>query len=337
MDFEIRLLRYALALEEHRNFARAARSLKITQPGLSRSIQSLERLAGVQIFDRGSRTVEVTDTGSVFLEYAREVMAHSADLSREMELMKGLDRGELQIGVGTYVGVLYVDEAIAQIVREHPEVRLRIANDTWANLLPLLRRRELDLAVIDVRTLASDPECHITPLTRRQGYLAVRPRHPLLKQRNALTMSDVLHYPFVSTSRYPPGLLRQFVSESATGEDPARAGLKTFPSIACESVTMMRNIVLKSDAVALLPLNVLVPDIKAKVIAVLPLHLPMLHSEFGIVRLARRSLSPLGELFVRKMLEVDAEVAATEETAAKKLFPRPRLGARKKAAARPSS
>ena len=329
MDFEIRLLRYALALAEHRNFARAARSLKITQPGLSRSIQSLERLAGVQIFDRGSRTVEVTDTGAVFLEYAREVMAHSADLSREMELMKGLDRGELQIGVGTYVGVLYVDEAIAQIVCEHPEIRLRVANDTWANLLPLLRRRELDLAVIDVRTLASDPECHITPLTRRQGYLAVRPRHPLLKQRNALTMSDVLHYPFVSTSRYPPGLLRQFVSESATGEDPARAGLKTFPSIACESVTMMRNIVLKSDAVALLPLNVLVPDIKAKVIAVLPLHLPMLHSEFGIVRLARRSLSPLGELFVRTMLEVDAEVAALEEKTAKKLFQDPRRGARK--------
>ena len=92
---------------------------------------------------------------------------------------------------------------------------------------------------------------------------------------------------------------------------------------------MMRNIVLKSDAVALLPLNVLVPDIKAKVIAVLPLHLPMLHSEFGIVRLARRSLSPLGELFVRTMLEVDAEVAALEERTAKKLFRDPRRGARK--------
>src|ERR1035437_10121532 len=121
MDFEIRLLRYALALAEHRNFARAARSLQITQPGLSRSIQSLERLAGIQIFDRGSRTVEVTDAGAVFLEYAHGVMSHSADLSREMELMKGLDRGELQIGVGTYVGVLYVDEVIAQIVCEHPE------------------------------------------------------------------------------------------------------------------------------------------------------------------------------------------------------------------------
>src|SRR5664279_5863453 len=101
MDFEIRLLRYALALARDRNFARAARSLKITQLGLSRSIQSLERLAGVQIFDRGSRTVEVTDAGAVFLEYAREVMSHSSDLSRQMDLLKGLDKVELQIGGGT--------------------------------------------------------------------------------------------------------------------------------------------------------------------------------------------------------------------------------------------
>jgi LysR family cyn operon transcriptional activator len=85
-------------------------------------------MAGEQIFDRGSRTVEVTDAGAVFLEYAREVMSHSSDLGREMELLKGLDRGELQIGVGTYMTMMFVDRAIARIVREHPEVRLRIAN-----------------------------------------------------------------------------------------------------------------------------------------------------------------------------------------------------------------
>jgi DNA-binding transcriptional LysR family regulator len=119
--------------------------------------------------------------------------------------------------------------------------------------------------------------------------------------------------------------LRQFVSESAAGDNPSRPGLKTFPSIACESVTMMRNIVVKSDAVALLPLNILIPDLEAKAIAILPLSLPWMQSDFGIVRLARRSLSPLGELFVRKMVEVDAEVAAVEEKAARRLVARRKL------------
>jgi len=320
MEFEIRLLKCALTLAEQRNFARAASVLHLSQPSLSRSIQNLEHFAGVQIFERNSRRVEITDAGQIFLKYAQQVMAHSADLSREMELLKGLAKGELQVGVGTYVGVQFVDAAIARIVRHHPEVRLRIVNDNFGGLLPLLRSRELDLAVVAGNGIAADDQFHLTALTRRQGYLAVRAGHPLLKQRGAVSMRDVLRYPFVSTSRFPPGLLRQFVNESVRGEDPSQPGPRTFPSIACESLAMMKNIAQESDAVAMLPLNVLLPDLGSKSMAVLQLVLPMLEADFSIVRLVRRSLSPLGELFVRTMLEVDAEVAALEENAAKKLF-----------------
>ncbi len=324
MDFEIRLLRCALTLAEHRNFARAAAALHLSQPSLSRSIQSLERQAGVQIFERSSRSVEVTDGGEIFLEHARDVMSHSADLTREMELLKGLAKGELQVGAGTYVGVGFVDTAIARIVREHPAVRLRIVNDNFAGLVPLLRQRKLDLAVVAGTGIATDEEFHLTRLSRRQGYLAVRPGHPLLKQTSELNIGDVLRYPFVSTSRFPPGLLRQFVSESASAENPAQPGPKTFPSIACESLTMMKNIAQQSDAVALLPLNLLLPDLEAGTMAVLPLVPPMLHTDFSIVRLARRSLSPLGELFVRTLQEVDREVVAEEQRAARKRFAKKR-------------
>ena len=130
-------------------------------------------------------------------------------------------------------------------------------------------------------------------------------------------MGDVLRYPFVSTSRFPSGVLRQFASESVSAEYPSP---RTFPSIACESLAMMKNIAQESDAVAMLPLILLLPDLEAKTMAVLPLVLPMLEADFSIVRLARRTLSPLGEVFVRTMLEVDGEVAALEEKAAKELF-----------------
>jgi len=141
-------------------------------------------------------------------------------------------------------------------------------------------------------------------------------------------MGDVLRYPFVSTSRFPSGVLRQFASESVSADYPSP---RAFPSIACESLAMMKNIAQESDAVAMLPLILLLPDLEAKTMAVLPLVLPMLEADFSIVRLARRSLSPLGELFVRTVLEVDAELAALEEEAAKTLFPAPRRRARKRA------
>src|ERR1035441_2244298 len=112
---------------------------------------------------------------------------------------------------------------------------------------------------------------------------------------------------------------------------PPRSTLFPYTTLfrsACESLGMMKNIVQRSDAVGLLTLNLLLPDLEAKAIAVLPLVLPVLHGEFGIVQLARRSLSPMGELFVRTVLEVDTEVAALEERAARKLFPIKRRRAR---------
>ena len=332
MDFEIRLLRCALTLAEHRNFARAAAELRLSQPSLTRSIQSLEQQAGVQIFERSSRRVEVTDAGVIFLEHAREVMAHSSDLSREMELLRGLVKGELQIGVGTYMSDLFTDRALARIVRQHPNVTLRIAGDNWANLVPLLRRRELDLAVVAVGGIGDDDELHITPLSLRQGYLAVRPGHPLLSRKAPITMRDVLLYPFASTSRFPADVLRQVVGEAVLSEKHAQGGPKSVPSIACESVSMMKTIAQGSDAVALVPLTPLLADLEAGIIAILPLELSLLKPAFGIVRLARRSLSPLGELFVRTLLEVDAEVAALEEKAAERLFPVARRRSRKRAA-----
>ena len=333
MDFEIRLLRCALALAEHRNFARAAANLHITQPSLTRAIRGLERQAGVQIFERGARRVEVTDAGLIFLNHAREVMAHSSDLSREMELLRGLDKGELQVGVGTYMNEMFADVAISRIVCRHPAVRLRIANDNWTNLLPLLRNRELDLAVLAVADITAADEFHVTPLTLRQGYLAVRPGHPLLTHKEPLTMRDVLRYPFVSVSRFPSEVLRQVVGETASSEKHEQAGPKSVPSIACESVSMMKTIAQGSDAVALVPLSPVLADLKAKTIAILPLELALLKPQFGIVRLAHRSLSPVGELFVRTLLEVDAEVATLEQDAASRMFggkPRKSVAARRK-------
>ena len=81
--FDMRRLRHALALAEHRNFARAAAALHITQPALSRSIQALEEGMGVLLFDRSPRDVEPTAFGELVLRHARGLELSSRDLDRE--------------------------------------------------------------------------------------------------------------------------------------------------------------------------------------------------------------------------------------------------------------
>ena len=212
MDFDLRLLRCALALADYRSFARAAKAVHISQPALSRSIQELELRAGTRLFDRTSLGAEPTAAGAVFLEHARDVMSRASDLGREMDLLKGLETGELRIGSGTYPSNMYVDKAVARLLREHPAVKISISNDNWSNLLPLLRKRELDLAIIDAVAAESDTEMHVTRLRTHQGYLVLRSGHPLLAIDDAHQLAESWKYPFVATSRFPSAVFKELAA-----------------------------------------------------------------------------------------------------------------------------
>ena len=160
---------------------------------------------------------------------------------------------------------------------------------------------------------------HLTRLNRHQGYFVVRSGHPLLASRGVPTLKNILQFPGVMTSRVTIPALKQFLA-SASRDRTDHAIAKSFPAIACESVAMMKMIVAETDAVGLLPLNTIMAEVRAGELVVLSLVSPFLKVDFGIIRLAHRSLSPLGETFVRLQLEADAEVLEFEEENAPKVI-----------------
>lgn len=96
---ELRHLRAFTAVAEELHFGRAAARLHMAQPPLSQQIRHLERDLGVQLLERTTRRVRLTNAGVVFLEHARRVLAE-ADRARESVLLTEQgERGEIRVGL----------------------------------------------------------------------------------------------------------------------------------------------------------------------------------------------------------------------------------------------
>jgi DNA-binding transcriptional LysR family regulator len=94
--FELRHLRYFVAVAEHLHFGRAARALNISQPPLSRQIRDLERCIGAQLFDRCVRGVTLTETGFSFLVESQRILEHVA---RSISIVRRANNEKRHLGV----------------------------------------------------------------------------------------------------------------------------------------------------------------------------------------------------------------------------------------------
>jgi DNA-binding transcriptional LysR family regulator len=304
MDLELRHHRHAIALAEHRHFQRASKALGISQPALSRSIQELERRLGTVLFRRSRDGIDATDAGRVFLSRARLVLAQVSDLEREMELLQGHGRDELRIGAGVYPSEMFVAAAVARLVKTAPQLKVSVVANSIDVLLQMLRRREIDLVVGDLKTAEADRGVQATPLAWHQGYLVVRAGHPLLEVSTP-RLKDVLRYPLALTTRIPPDLLSHLVQ----GKDAPQRQPNLLPAITCDAPSVMKTIVAESDAVTLMPMSLIARELAEGTLATLPIEAPWLGRTFAVIELPDRTPSPAAENFIRHVVELDAAAA----------------------------
>lgn len=299
MDFDLRLLRHCRALAEEGSFARAARALHITQPALSRSIRDLEDRVGIQVFDRTRTRVVPTDLGRAFLDRAGELLSHAETLHREIALIKGSVTGVLNVGAGTFPSVLFMGHALAAFLAEHPGAELRVTADHWANLVAMLRRRELDLVVAAPPSEADAADLEVTVLTRRQGFFFVRPGHPLAG-RDPVELRDIAAYPIATTARI--GAAMSELVRKARGDRPVKGSV---PDFGCESFAILKAVVCSNDHVLLATLSIVADELRRKELVALPFTEPVIGSVFAILRLRNRTLPTVAEHLISAIVAAD--------------------------------
>jgi DNA-binding transcriptional LysR family regulator len=136
------------AVARHQSFSRAAEELSISQPAVSAHVRELQRLYGVALFEQVGRRVRLTEAGRLLEEYADRLLALVEESRRALEELKGLARGRLSVGASTIPGTYFLPEALGRFKERHAGVELNLRIGDTHQALGMLRRGEVDLAVV---------------------------------------------------------------------------------------------------------------------------------------------------------------------------------------------
>ena len=302
-------LEHTVALAEHRSFRQAAEALHLTQPALSRSIQSLEGAMGVRLFDRGHGTVEPTALGRLVVERAERILSAVADLEHEVELAKGLRTGTLEVSLAPYPSALSGQRAVARLLAAHPEIQFRVRVAGFHGVAEDVAKRRCDLGVADVEA-ASERGLETEIVVHRPLYFFARPSHPLLAKTRC-DIDDMVGYPWAAIRApariaqvLPPDMGRAGRWDSKTGEFA--------PALEVDVVSDFLVLARESEILVAATLTMAERELEEGHVAVVPFSPPWLELDYGFISRPNHTLSPATLEFMGIVREIEADLDVRE-------------------------
>ena len=195
---ELRQIKLFVAVAEEGHFGRAATRMFISQPALSQHIRRLERELGVQLFDRSSRQVRLTAAGDAFLQVARRMSLQLAEATMAARRADAGELGSLALGVHVPAVAPVLSILLRQWCRLRPAVGPRLTSGQPGELVDLVRRGDLDVAL--VAGPITDRSVASTLVLEDQMVVVLPADHPLAGKRE-VSIGDLNDERFVVVSR----------------------------------------------------------------------------------------------------------------------------------------
>lgn len=200
MDYTLRELECFSAVAEELSFTKAARRLHLAQPPLSRHIRVLEEKIGAPLFERSSKSISLTNVGTLFYEETRGVLQQ---IMRAGELAKRTAQGEverLRIGFVSAVFNQRLVEALRHFRDTHPGTQIILYDLPPSEQLRHIASGKLDAGFVGI--LPSQPPSGIHfKAWHQERLVALLPSGHPLAQKRQLCLPDLAKENFVSVSR----------------------------------------------------------------------------------------------------------------------------------------
>jgi DNA-binding transcriptional LysR family regulator len=185
MTFDLRQLNAFLTIVSTGSLGRAADTLHITQPALSRTVRRLEQQVGAPLFERHSKGMQLTAVGSALLPHAT---------------MRGLAKGTIRVGAVGNIASLILPLAISAVLKKWPNLTVFVIEGVWDRLAEALVKHEVDLALGATTETPDEIEAIADCRWQDQSHVVAGTDHPLRRKRK-LTLEDTMKEQWAITPR----------------------------------------------------------------------------------------------------------------------------------------
>lgn len=188
---ELRVLNYFLAVTREMNISKAALSLHLSQPTLSRQLKELENELGKQLFIRSNSTITLTEEGEILKKRASEILELAKRTEDEVMSYQHAMKGHIYIGAGETDSMRILAKAAYKMKCDYPDIHYHISSGDFINVLQDMDHGLLDFGIVfnDVNPTLYDSID--IPIYDQLGVLIYK-EHPL-SHFSSLTLQQLCH------------------------------------------------------------------------------------------------------------------------------------------------
>ncbi|HHL0219657.1 TPA: LysR substrate-binding domain-containing protein [Klebsiella pneumoniae] len=280
----LRHLHTFVAVAQQGTLGRAAETLNLSQPALSKTLNELEQLTGTRLFERGRLGAQLTLVGEQFLTHAVKVLDALNSAGQALNRKEGLNNDIVRIGALPTAALGILPTVIGQFHKQQKDITLQVATMNNTMLLAGLKSGEIDIGIGRM----SDPELmsglHYELLFLESLKLVVRPGHPLLQE--TVTLSRVMEWPVVVS---PKGTVPRQNAEALLQSQGCKMPAGCIEIL---SASLSRQLTVDFDYVWFVPSGAVKDDLRRGVLTALPIATQGAGEPIGILTRVDATLTP---------------------------------------------
>jgi LysR family carnitine catabolism transcriptional activator len=286
IDFTSRQLRAFLLVAQYRNFSRAAAALFITPSGLSLLIRELETQLGVRLFERTTRHVALTTSGTELLVVAQRNLQELDNTMSRIGRSIGETRPSFSLGAPTFWTASVLAQAIKEFRSRQSGFRLQLFDGDTATIMPKVESGMLDMGLgFFFKHL---PGIRQTPLFRF-SLMVIRANTGNRFRRSSITWSALKDERIVALQSGLP--LQQLVDRHLT-----KAGVVCQPTLVLNYLNSQIAMVGAEEGIAIVP-SFTLPECRKRGLVTSRLTNPVVHLDLCQIRKGGKRFPPVAEEF----------------------------------------